>query len=68
MSETFEVTKTILIDAIIGGVSIPMGGFNPEITPFTGNQWNEEWSWNREALEKMSTADLAVFYATHRDD
>jgi len=27
----------MLIDAIVGGVYIPMGRFSKEITPFTGN-------------------------------
>ena len=45
-----EVTKEMLIDAIIGGVEIPMGGYNNDLTPFNGNQQNESWSWNREAL------------------
>lgn len=27
---------------------------------FTGNQWNEDWSWNREALERLSVEELEI--------
>ena len=29
---------------------------------FTGNQWNEEWSWDRMELGKLSVEELAKMY------
>ena len=49
-----------LIDMVIGGVSPPYGG--NDYTRFTGNQWNEDWEWNREKLEHLSTEQLKKLY------
>lgn len=57
-----KITKRFLIDAIVGGCGIPMGGINEHLTPFTGNQWNEDWSWNRKALEEMDMENLEELY------
>jgi hypothetical protein len=61
-----KITKEFLIDAIIGGVPIPMGGITETLTPFCGNQHNEDWCWNREELEKMDLDSLIDFYKTRR--
>ena len=29
---------------------------------FSGNQWNEDWKWKREKLEKLSTDELKMLY------
>jgi hypothetical protein len=58
--------KELIIDAIIGGVHIPTGGLSKTLTPFTGNQWNEDWGWNRNELEKMDYNALTELYETKR--
>lgn len=61
-----QVDKRTIIDAIIGGVKIPHGGINKTLTPFCGNQHNEDWEWSRSELEKMSYDALVQFYNTRR--
>jgi hypothetical protein len=29
---------------------------------WTGNQWNEDWAWKREALEQMTTEKLEELF------
>ena len=61
-----EMTKEILIDAIMGGCYIPYGGISEDLTPFDGNQWNEDWCWSKSELEKMTYADLNDLYRDHK--
>ena len=32
---------------------------------FTGNQWNEKWSWMKDELEKLSETKLWDLYKKH---
>lgn len=57
-----KIDEQILIDAIIGGVYIPMGGYSEELTPFNGNQYNENWVWNRDELMKLNFYTLYRLY------
>jgi len=61
--------KTLLIHAIIGcGVN---GGYDfcgtmtkRGLAYFSGNQWNEDWSWKREALQELAVPELETIYLT----
>ena len=33
---------------------------------FTGNQWNEDWSWVKSELMKMSENSLLTLYKKHK--
>ena len=57
-----NIDKRMLIDAIIGGVNIPMGGFSKELTPFTGNTWNEHWDWDKSKLQQLTYNTLEKIY------
>lgn len=61
-----KMTKKFIVDAIIGGIEIPMGGFSNILTPFCGNQWNEDWKWDRDELNKMTLDELINFYNKHK--
>lgn len=47
-------------------VNLICGRFPPQSatkwTVFTGNQWNEEWSWDRALIGKEGIEDLARYY------
>lgn len=62
-----NITKELIIDAIIGGCSIPRGGISETLTPFCGNQHNEAWRWNRKELEKYDIVYLIGFYVKRRN-
>jgi len=34
---------------------------------FTGNQHNEDWSWNKEYFDKMSEQELVDFYNKYKN-
>lgn len=54
-----KTDRQLYLDAIFG-CGCPRGG---KYTTFTGNQWNEDWEWNKKEVQKMSTAKLKRFYA-----
>ncbi len=56
-----NLTKDILIDAIIGGTNIPQGGYG-NLTEFCGNQWNENWKWKHDELNKIDFDKLFQLY------
>ncbi|MFA5154346.1 MAG: hypothetical protein WC554_17485 [Clostridia bacterium] len=33
---------------------------------FSGNQWNEDWSWDRSNLSKLTEKELEVIYEKYR--
>jgi hypothetical protein len=49
-----DLTKHELINLICGRPAFGKGTY----TKFTGNQWNEEWDWDRDKLDKLSEAEL----------
>jgi hypothetical protein len=61
-----ELTKEILIDAIIGRGIISYKQANwfekLDIVTFNGNQWNESWAFKREELEKIDIEELMTIY------
>ena len=63
--------RDILIDAIIGkGLLNSYYAEKKEkegLVDFTGNQWNEDWSWNRRALNKLATKKLETLYYENQD-
>ena len=58
--------KDDLINMIIGGTHIPLGGISKTLTPFCGNQWNEDWKWNRDELGKLLEEELKILYDKYR--
>jgi len=54
-----SIDKDFILDAIVGGVSPAR---DEEFGVFCGNQWNENWKWNKSKLAKMSTQELYSFY------
>lgn len=63
---TPEQTKRMMVDAIIGGVPIPRGGFNEKLTPYCGHGNNEDWKFDRKVLEGWALENLIEFYWKHR--
>ena len=60
------MNKQLLVNAVIG-VSFKSYLFAGEMTKkrlavFSGNQWNENWRWERTALEKLSEDKLMEIY------
>ncbi len=58
--------KELLIDAICGA-GFPSFGFADEAVKagkaeFTGNQWNDKWEWDREALARGTENELRTLY------
>jgi len=45
---------------LVCGRPVPYGE-NP-YTKFIGNQWNEDWEWDRSKLEKLSEGELYSIY------
>ena len=63
--------KTFLIDAICGA-GFPNYALVDEYTragfaTFTGNQHNESWAWNREALSALEEYRLMFIYTNLRE-
>ncbi len=57
MTITVELSHYDLVNLFCGRPR-PYGD-NP-YTKFTGNQWNDEWEWDREKIEKLSENDLVL--------
>ena len=57
-----EATKAMLVHAIIGRgfMSMEDAGRYQKIglARFTGNQWNESWDWNQQALDELDEATI----------
>jgi len=57
------MNKEQVIDSIVGlGVALPDRAVKLGLARYTGNQWNEDWSWDREALTKCPVEDLQQLY------
>lgn len=58
--------KQVLIDALCGKGFISMqfaiDMTNAGLAKFTGNQWNEDWVWDRSELQKLSVEQLESLY------
>jgi hypothetical protein len=60
------MNKQLLIDGIVGknflsyedAVKYERLG----LARFSGNQWNEDWDWLRERLEKLTEEELITIY------
>ncbi len=59
-------TKHVIIEKIKKDVSIPMGGYNDDITPFVGNQHNPNWVWSYNGLFEMTLDELLSFYGKNK--
>ena len=59
--------KRCLIDAIIGGITVPQGGIDDEYTISTGSGHNPWWEWKRKELEKLSHNKLRILYFSLRE-
>jgi hypothetical protein len=62
--------RDLLIDAICGKSIIIdfMGDLNKsDLMRWTGDQYNADWSWERNKLEKLSTRDLNLIYSRLKD-
>ena len=61
---------SVLVDAIVGiGISRAEVGLRAQHTgmaTFTGDQHNERWEWNREALTQLSLDTLQALYEALR--
>jgi len=67
-----ELMKEIFIDAICGAgfnnIGSAMDMQNKGYAIFTGNQHNEDWAWDRKALNRLTTEVLVEIYvATKRN-
>lgn len=68
-----EHYRQVLIDAIIGVGMKGSMSYACEMTEkglavFTGNQWNENWSWSRTGLETLSFDQLLALYTDLKKD
>lgn len=58
--------KMIMVDAVIGtgfdSMDLADEMTQKGLARFTGNQWNEDWEWNRAELEKKSLQELSDLY------
>ena len=47
------------------GVDIPYGGIEG-LTRFSGNQWNEAWEWDEQALRLKTKEELWQLYLSRK--
>ena len=63
--------KTLLVDAICGAgfptYQLADAYTRTGFASFTGNQHNEAWEWNREALSKLEEYRLMFIYTQLRE-
>ena len=61
-----EIPKNVLIDAIVGQGLPPAAHISKfeiaGLVRFSGNQWNPDWEWIRNALSKLSHEHLSAIY------
>ncbi len=61
-----EIIKQILVDAIVGcgfkSMSFACEMESKRLARFSGNQWNDDWEWRRDALENMDVETLTKIY------
>jgi len=55
-----KLFKADLINIICGRPACFFRGHT--YVKFTGNQWNDDWEWDRNALSKLSVEELAKIY------
>lgn len=63
--------KELVVDAICGA-GFPTHDLAERYTrhgfaTFTGNQWNEAWTWNRPALNQLSLPGLQEMYQSIKE-
>lgn len=63
--------KTLVIDAIVG-IGFPSVLLADEcrkagLASFTGNQWNDNYEWRRDQLEKIELEKLQELYTALRE-
>lgn len=62
------INKDIIIDAIAGKGFAHLLGYTPNdmvsvgLANFTGNQWNENWEWNKTELKQLTIEELNNLY------
>jgi hypothetical protein len=66
---TIEEEKDLLIDAIYGrgvcgGYTFALDMEKRRLAKFTGNQWNENWDWDKYELSKLPIEELKSLYLT----
>lgn len=61
-----EIPTAMLVHAIVGvglpGYDLPIEFTERGLATFTGNQWNEGWSWNHDALTQQPADVLLAIY------
>jgi hypothetical protein len=66
------MTKELMIDAIVGqGFRSMQKAIEYEklgYAKFTGNQYNEDWSWKRDELKKLTLDVLCTIYYNNRKE
>lgn len=65
MSEPPLEMRHIMLDAVCGhhpDNDMSMVLQRHGLMKLTGNQWNESWAWNRDALEKLSDEKIMELY------
>lgn len=60
-SITVELHKDDVVRMVCGS-SIPSSGI-PMVTKLVGNQHNQQWEWDREALKSLTIDELMQVYA-----
>jgi hypothetical protein len=68
---TVNLSKQDLINLVKGVKPKSMGVCDDYtkkgLMKFTGNQWNEDWDWVTDELDKMSEEELFNLYIKHKN-
>jgi hypothetical protein len=57
-----QSNHALMVDAIVGhgvpNIAVAEVAVREGLATFTGNQWNENWAWNRQALSNLTEPTL----------
>lgn len=59
MGIMLELSHHDLVNLVCGR---PCPGYGQPYAKFVGNQWNDEWEWDRAALARHTEAELVRIY------
>ena len=67
----FAVSPTDIVNMIVGiglpTVEIALAASSAKLAHFTGNQWDENWVWDRTALDKLPVGTLIALLTGLRE-
>lgn len=67
----FAISPTDIVNMIVGiglpTTEIALAASSANLATFTGNQWNEDWAWDRAALSKLPVGTLIALLTGLRE-